>query len=75
MNSLSLNGLSLRQALALIAEGHCAPVDVINACYDQIEARQADVGPGIFCCRESSTCNSTMRKRRFIKPACYRGCR
>ncbi|GGK57199.1 amidase [Amphritea balenae] len=73
MNSLSLNGLSLRQALALIAEGHCAPVDVINACYDQIEARQADVGAWHFLLSREQYLQQYYEKEAFYKASLLQG--
>ncbi|WP_290702826.1 amidase [Amphritea sp.] len=39
-----LKTLSLRRALDMIAEGEVSPVDLINAYYDRIDAREAEVG-------------------------------
>ena len=44
MNSSSLNELGLCQMLALIGQGEVSALDVIHACFDQIEARETNLG-------------------------------
>lgn len=44
MSSSSLNQLGLYQMLALIGRGEVSALDVIHACFDQIEAREAKLG-------------------------------
>lgn len=44
----SLNQMGLRQALLAIKAGECSAADIINACFDRIDAREPEVGAWQF---------------------------
>ena len=69
----NLNQLSLRQALGLIANGEASPIDLINACYDQIEAREAQVGAWHFLLPREQYLQQYRDKESFYQGSLLKG--
>lgn len=71
--STDFKTLSLRGALDLIARGDVSPVDLINACYDQIDAREAEVGAWHFLIPREQYLQQYLQQEAFYKASLLQG--
>lgn len=69
----SLNTLGLRQALLAIDQGRCTAEDIINACFDRIEAREDAVGAWAFRLTREEYLQHYRENREFYAASVLKG--
>ncbi|SEG81564.1 amidase [Marinobacterium lutimaris] len=69
----ALNELGLRQALLAIDNGECTAVDVINACFDRIEAREPQVGAWQYSLSREAFLDQYLSNEAFYRQSPLKG--
>ncbi len=68
-----LNQLGLRQALQAIESGECTAIEIINACFDRIEAREPQVGAWQYSLTREEYLAQYEQRRFFFEQSLLKG--